>query len=78
MSISSGFAPSSAARLRGSSAIPQIGQSPGFSRTISGCIGHQYSVLTGGTWLASGSSAIPHSGQLPGIGLRTSGCMGQV
>src|SRR5207237_4494949 len=30
--------------VRGSKAIPQIGQSPGRSRTISGCIGQVYSV----------------------------------
>src|SRR5262245_40472963 len=37
MSASSGLASSSAATLLGSSAIPQIGQFPGSSRTISGC-----------------------------------------
>jgi len=48
MSISSGLASSSAVTLRGSSAIPQIGQLPGAWRTISGCIGHQYSVPAAG------------------------------
>ena len=31
----------------GSSAIPQIGQDPGASRTISGCIGQVYCTLVG-------------------------------
>ena len=39
MSSSSGFGSSSAVIVRGSSAMPQIGQAPGASRTISGCIG---------------------------------------
>ena len=39
MSSSSGSSSSSAATVIGSSAIPQIGQEPGRSRTISGCIG---------------------------------------
>ena len=45
MSTSSEFSsPSSGAVIvRGSSAIPQMGQLPGASRTISGCIGHVYS-----------------------------------
>lgn len=45
MSVSSGFSsPSSGAVIvRGSSAIPQMGQLPGASRTISGCIGQVYS-----------------------------------
>ena len=34
--------------MRGSSAMPQIGQLPGSSRTISGCIGQVHSVLTTG------------------------------
>jgi len=38
-SISSGFSSSSIDGSIGSSAMPQIGQSPGASRTISGCIG---------------------------------------
>ena len=49
MSTSSGFGVSSASTVRGSSAIPQMGHGPGWSRTISGCIGHVYSAdaLTG-------------------------------
>ena len=39
MSTSSGLGPSSAVATIGSSAMPQIGQVPGASRTISGCIG---------------------------------------
>src|SRR6202020_3565163 len=41
---SSGFSSCSATAVLGSSAIPQIGQDPGPSRTISGCIGQGYSV----------------------------------
>jgi hypothetical protein len=47
MSASSGFAGSSAVIVRGSSAIPQIGQAPGAFRTISGCIGHVHSTAPG-------------------------------
>jgi hypothetical protein len=47
MSRSSGFA-SSTVTVRGSSAMPQIGQLPGSARTISGCIGQVYSVLACG------------------------------
>jgi hypothetical protein len=39
MARSSGFAGSSADGIIGSSAMPQIGQLPGASRTTSGCIG---------------------------------------
>ena len=39
MSTSSGLGASSSATMRGSSAMPQIGQAPGPSRTTSGCIG---------------------------------------
>ncbi len=41
MSSSSGFVSSSAATVTGSRAMPQIGQLPGSSRTISGCMGHE-------------------------------------
>ena len=76
MSSSSGLL-SSIVTIRGSSAIPQIGQAPGASRTISGCIGHVHSVfVTGAT--STGSSAIPHFGQAPGPFWRTSGSIGQV
>ena len=39
MSVSSGFSSSASWTARGSSAIPQMGQLPGASWTISGCIG---------------------------------------
>src|SRR5205807_2419228 len=42
MSRSSGFS-SSRETVRGSSAMPQIGHVPGWSRTIWGCIGHVHS-----------------------------------
>src|SRR5262245_6890671 len=44
MSINSGFGCSDNEMTRGSSAIPQIGHDPGALLTISGCIGHVYSV----------------------------------
>jgi len=62
----------------GSSAIPQIGQEPGSPRTISGCMGHVYSVFVAGAAAMTGSSAIPHFGQSPGPARRTSGSIGQV
>jgi len=68
---------SSAGALRGSSAIPQIGQLPGSLRTTSGCIGQVYSTAPGAGG-DSGSSAMPHFGQFPGAGWRISGCIGQV
>src|SRR5664279_2240932 len=69
---------SSAVTSRGSSAIPQIGQEPGPSRTISGCIGQVYSERLAGAGATAGSSAMPHFGQLPGPVCLTSGCIGQV
>ena len=45
MSTSSGFASSAIVTVRSSSAMPQIGQAPGWSRTICGCIGQVYSPL---------------------------------
>ena len=48
-SVSSGLGPSSPVGTPiGSSAMPQIGQEPGLSRTISGCIGQVYCVPFGG------------------------------
>ena len=47
MSVSSGFSPSSAETVCGSSAIPHLGQSPGPSCSTSGCIGHVYAPLPG-------------------------------
>jgi hypothetical protein len=77
MSISSGLT-SSPVISRGSSAMPQIGQGPGLSRTISGCIGHVYSTRVAGGRKELGSRAIPHFGQLPGVSHRTSASIGQV
>jgi hypothetical protein len=57
--------------------MPQIGQLPGPSRTISGCIGHVYSIFVAGA-AETGSSAMPHFGQLPGPICRISGCIGHV
>ena len=76
MSRSSGLS-SSTVTVRGSSAMPQIGQLPGSARTISGCIGQVYSVRLVVRVGDSGSSAIPHFGQGPGPNCRTSGHIGQ-
>jgi hypothetical protein len=73
---SSGSGPSTAPTVRGSSAIPQIGQDPGASRTISGCIGQVHSGR--GPDATTGSSLMPHFEQLPGLRWRTSECIGQV
>ena len=78
MSTYSGFGPSSTVTVRGSSAMPQIGQLPGTSRTISGCIGQVHSVFVTTAAEISGSSAIPHFGQAPGLALTTSGSIGQI
>src|SRR5688572_26478157 len=77
MSTSSGLGVSSRVAVLGSSAMPQIGQEPGSSRTISGCIGQTYSVRVAGAGNVSGSSAMPHFGQAPGLDSRTSGSIGQ-
>ena len=61
--------------VRGSSAMPQMGQVPGSERTISGCMGQVYSVREAARG-RSGSSAIPHEGQGTGLVSRTSGHMG--
>jgi hypothetical protein len=58
--------------------MPQIGQLPGASRTICGCIGQVHSTFVGAAVGATGSSAMPHFGQAPGFDWRTSGCMGHV
>src|SRR5512146_480860 len=78
MSTSSGFSSSSAAAVRGSRAIPHLGQFPGVSRTTSGCMGQTHSVRGAGTGIPAGSRAMPHFGQLPGTACRISGCIGQV
>ena len=57
--------------------MPQIGQTPGSSRTISGCIGQVHSVFVSGA-ADTGSSAIPHFGHAPGPICRTSGSIGHV
>jgi hypothetical protein len=56
--------------------MPQIGQLPGLSREISGCMGQVYSTRVAGTGI-SGSSAIPQRGQALGLVDRTSGHIGQ-
>src|SRR6266576_187421 len=76
ISRSSGFSSLPRLTVRGSSAIPQIGQFPGAVRTISGCIGHVHSVFVADNTV-SGSKAIPHFGQGPGPSCLTSGHIGQ-
>ena len=78
MSTSSGLTSSSKVTVRGSNAMPHIGQKPGSGRTISGCMGQTYSVLSEGAEGAAGSSAIPHLGQAPGLDSRTSESIGQM
>ncbi len=55
-----------------------MGQVPGPSLTISGCIGHTHWVAALGVGAVAGSNAIPHLGHEPGPACLTSGCMGQV
>src|SRR5579862_8308255 len=74
---SSGFTSSSIVTVRGSSAMPQIGQEPGPGRTMRGCIGQVYSMRVLGAGGTSGSKAIPHFGHAPGWLWRTSGSIGQ-
>ena len=57
-----------AVTVRGSSAMPQIGQVPGPSRTICGCMGQVYSMRSVAAEGWVGSSAIPHFGQAPALG----------
>src|SRR4030065_154345 len=66
---------SSDVALRGSRAMPQIGQLPGSLRTTSGCIGQVYSTAPGADG-DSVSSVTPHFGQVPGAGWGISGCIG--
>jgi uncharacterized protein YraI len=61
----------------GSKAMPQIGQVPGSSRTISGCMGQVYWTRVRAAGVA-GSSAMPHFGQAAGWGELTPGHMGQM
>jgi cation transport ATPase len=58
ISISSGFARSSSDGSSGSSAIPQIGQVPGWSWRICGCIG-QVQIVPSGTVAGSTAGAAP-------------------
>ena len=60
MSVSSGFSVSASWIVRGSSAMPQMGQLPGASRTISGCIGQVQVCLAGG---GAGGSGRPPGGE---------------
>ena len=76
MSRSSGFTSSASVTIRGSSAMPQIGQAPGPGRTISGCIGQTHSVRVGGASTVTGSSAMPHMGHGLGAGLADLGVHG--
>ena len=75
MAASSGSTSSAGGSVRGSKAMPHLGQGPGASRTTSGCIGQVYSTLLWGT---AGSKAIPHRGQGTGSCSDTSGHMGQI
>src|ERR1700680_3714958 len=77
MSRNSGLS-SSSVTVRGSRAMPQIGQLPGPARAISGCMGQVYSILLAGTEGDSASSAMPHCGHGPGPNCRTLGHMGQI
>src|SRR5690349_18839532 len=67
MLASSGFGPSSSATVRGSSAIPQIGQMPGSDRTISGSIGQMYSTPAA---LGLGAAGAAGAGAGAGFGPR--------
>src|SRR5579862_6961008 len=78
MLASSGLFSSPVLTVLGSNAIPHIGQDPGWSLTICGCIGQVYSVFVIGNAATTGSSAIPHFGQSPGPCWRTSGSIGHV
>src|SRR5437899_1543957 len=49
----SSWSGTSAVAVRGSSAMPQMGQKPGWLRTTSGCIGHVYSTSDDGGGAAS-------------------------
>ena len=66
MSANSGLVSSSTVTVRSSRVMPQIGQLPGASRMISGCIGQVYSVRVVGVGTPTGSKAIPHLEQTPG------------
>src|SRR5215469_17430575 len=76
ISRSSGLSSRATVMVRGSRAMPQIGQAPGRGRTTSGCIGQVYSVIAAAVGI-SDSKAMPHFGQGPGVDWRTSRHMGQ-
>src|SRR5271155_3216502 len=66
---SSGFSASSAEAVRGSRAMPQMGQAPGAGRIISGCMGQVYSTAADGAWeLAPGALAASWVGSWGGCG----------
>ncbi len=69
MLASSGLA-ALAVTVRGSSAMPQIGQAPGRSRTICGCMGQVYSMRSDG-WCSG------HTHLDSPVWESTSGCMGR-
>ena len=67
MSSSSGFFSSARVTVRGSSAMPQIRQGPGFVSRTSGSIGHTYSTrspatATGGAGAGPGALIAPIEG----------------
>src|SRR3954451_23437622 len=72
----SGLSSSAAATVRGSRAIPQMGQLPGSVRTICGCIGQVYSMREFAIGV-SGSKAMPQLGHDTASDSRTSGHIGQ-
>src|ERR1700722_10939841 len=76
MSRSSGLSSVAAVTVRGSRAMPQIGQEPGAGRMIYGRMGQVYSVRAAETG-KSGSRAMPQEGQAPGLVSRTSVHIGQ-
>ena len=76
MSTSSGFSGSAAVTVRGSRAMPHLGQAPGLSRTTSGCMGQTYSTRDVGAAMVSGSRAIPQMRQRPGLALADLGIHG--
>jgi hypothetical protein len=78
MSSSSGSAGCSTLTIVGSNAMPHFGQSPGSSRTTSGCIGQVHSVFVVARTGDEDSSAMPQCGQLPGPGSSTLGHIGQI
>src|SRR5690625_3280251 len=60
------FSSAEASGSTGTKSIPQMGQSPGLSSMISGCIGQVY-LLPCGWRLISSTKSIPQTGQSPGL-----------